>query len=75
MGNFKQIFTRLDEIKADIEQANSAATEKTNEAYNQAKAEIDKFRTELDRSQALDLRWAIFGLYIASIGVALSYWA
>jgi hypothetical protein len=45
------------------------------EAYNQAKAEIDQLRRKLDPSAALDLRWAIFGLYVATTGAALSYLA
>jgi hypothetical protein len=75
MGNFRQVFDRLNQIKIDIEQANNAATEKANEAYRKARADIDELRRDLDQSAALDLRWAIFGLYIATIGVALNFWA
>ncbi len=75
MGNFKQIFERLDRLKSDVDRAHNAAAEKSAEAYDKAKAELEQLRRELDRTQVLDLRWAIFGIYIATIGVALSYWA
>lgn len=73
MPNFKQIFGRLDQIKIDIEKAKDEAAAKADEAYRKAKADIDALRNELDQGAALDLRWAIFGLYVATIGVALSY--
>ena len=75
MDNFKQIFPRLDQLKADIEQANNLAAEMATDAYNEVNTDIDQLRRELDQSQALDLRWAIFGLYIATIDVALGCWA
>jgi hypothetical protein len=35
----------------------------------------DRLSRGLDQFAALDLRWAIFSLYIATIDVALGYWA
>jgi hypothetical protein len=75
MGNFRQVFDRLEKLKSDVEQAHTAAADKSAEAYNKAKAELDQLRRELEQRQVLDLRWAIFGIYIATIGVALSYLA
>jgi hypothetical protein len=45
------------------------------QAYSKAKAEIDRLRREPEQTQVLDLRWAIFGIYMIAIGIALSYWA
>jgi hypothetical protein len=76
MGNFKAVFERLEQLKVKVEKAQTAAVEKSTEAYNKAAAELQQLRRELDQTQVLDLRWAIFGIYIAVIGVALSYcWA
>jgi hypothetical protein len=64
----------LDQIKIDIQKAGEEASSQADEAYSKARAEMDKLRHELDRGASLDLKWAILGLYIATIGVALSYW-
>jgi hypothetical protein len=66
---------RLDELKAETARTAGLADERSAEAYQKAKAQIDELKRELDRSAALDLRWAIFGLYVATIGVALSWWS
>jgi hypothetical protein len=36
---------------------------------------IEKLTAELNKIQALDLRWAIGGLFISAIGTFLGYWA
>jgi hypothetical protein len=40
-----------------------------------ARAEIAKLALKLDQTQAVDIRWAIGGLFISAIGTALQYWA
>jgi hypothetical protein len=62
-------------LKTDVDRAHAAATQQSTEAYSKAKAEIDRLRRELEQTQVLDLRWAIFGIYMIAIGIALSYWA
>lgn len=38
------------------------------------RAEIAELALHLDRTQALDLRWAIGGLFVSAIGTLLQYW-
>jgi hypothetical protein len=73
MGNFKQAFGRVEKLQSDVDRAHTAAAEKSAEAYNKAMAELDKLRHEQKQTTAVDLRWAIFGIYVATIGMALSY--
>ena len=73
-GDITEIFGHLGGLQAAVVRLDGLAVEKSTEAYQKARAEIDELRRE-DQSAALDLRWAIFGVYIATIGVALSFWA
>jgi hypothetical protein len=75
MGNFKQAFGRIQKLQSDVDRAHTAVAEKSAEPYNKAMAELDKLRHEQKQTTALDLRWAIFGIYVVSVGVALSYCA
>ena len=38
------------------------------------KVEIEGLAAQLDKGQALDLRWTIIGLFISAGGAWLSYW-
>jgi hypothetical protein len=73
-GDIVQILLRLDGLKVATDRVARLATERSTEAYQKARAEVDELRRKLDRSAALDLRWAIFGVYVTTIGVALSFW-
>jgi hypothetical protein len=68
----RQAFERLEQLQSRIDRVEEIAAEKAAEAYDKARADIDALRRELDQSAGLDLRWAVFGVYIATIGVALS---
>ena len=61
-------------LQIAVEKANSAAVEQSKMAYNKSFDDLQRFGREQDQKQVLDLRWAIFGIYILTIGVALSYW-
>jgi hypothetical protein len=57
---------RIDKVSADA--AKAAA-----DALSHMKSGIDKLTGRIERSQVLDLRWAIAGLFITVVGIALSY--
>ena len=51
---------------------NDLETVKT-ETLARIESEIEQLRERLDVTQVLDLRWAIIGLFITTVGIALSY--
>ena len=55
--------------------ARSLAESSTKQAFANAKVEIERLAAQLDKGQALDLRWTIIGLFISAVGTSLSYWA
>jgi hypothetical protein len=59
--------SRVDKVAADAAQA-------TADALAHVKSQIEDLSARLDRAQVLDLRWAILGLFITVVGIALSYW-
>jgi hypothetical protein len=54
--------------------ARSLAESSTRQAFANAKVEIEGLAAQLDKGQALDLRWTIIGLFISAGGACLSYW-
>jgi sarcosine oxidase gamma subunit len=54
--------------------ARSLAESSTRQAFANAKVEIEGLAAQLDKGQALDLRWTIIGLFISAGGAWLSYW-
>ena len=61
-------------IKAGEGAARSVAESSTKQAFANAKVEIERLATQLDKGQALDLRWTIIGLFVSAGGTWLSYW-
>lgn len=74
LPNISKAYELLGQLQTDVDRANSAAAQKSTEAYQRAKDDIDQLRHELARKQVLDLRYAMFGIYMIAIGIALSYW-
>jgi hypothetical protein len=54
--------------------ARSVAESSTKQAFANAKVEIERLAAQLDKGQALDLRWKIIGLFVSAGGMWLSYW-
>jgi hypothetical protein len=54
--------------------ARSVAESSTKQAFANAKVEIERLAAQLDKGQALDLRWTIIGLFVSAGGMWLSYW-
>jgi hypothetical protein len=50
------------------------AESSTKQAFANTKVEIKRLAAQLDKGQALDLRWTIIGLCISASGTWLSYW-
>jgi hypothetical protein len=66
----------LDEVHrldGRIDQAQAGASDLAQETLTHLRDEISELRTHLDWAQVLDLRWAIVGLFITVVGIALSY--
>ena len=70
-----QLLHRLKELQSVVEKAHSAAFEQSKMAYKKSSDDLQQFGREQDQQQVLELRWAIFGIYIMTIGTVLSYWA
>jgi hypothetical protein len=62
----QRLDSRIDQTSADAAQA-------TADTLAHLKGQIDELSARLDRAQVLDLRWAILGLFIMVVGIALSY--
>ena len=67
----QQLLQRVGALEVAIVDAQDAATETAHENYRRAKRDLARLQRELNQSAALDLRWAIFGIYIATIGLGL----
>jgi hypothetical protein len=56
-------------------EAQRTPAESAQKALADALTEIDQLAAELNKTQALDPRWAIGGLFISVSGTALQDWA
>lgn len=72
---FTDFSNRIRELKRALEDARSESQEAVAQAAADARAAIDKLTARLDTTQALDLTWAIVGLFITAGGIILSYGA
>jgi hypothetical protein len=63
----------LDRLGGRIDAVAADAVTAASQALANARAEIAELSGLLARAQALDLRWAIVGLVIGAVGLALSY--
>jgi hypothetical protein len=66
---------RIGDVRRELEEAQSRSEEAVKQARVDAQDAIDKLAARLDATQALDLTWAIVGLFITAGGILLSYWA
>jgi len=71
----KGIDTEIGRLRDQLEEMriDSEVAEQQFRAHMQA--QIDELAARLDRTQILDLSWAIGGLFITAIGIFLSYWS
>jgi hypothetical protein len=60
-------------LKDSVKEARTLAESKAREVLIKTRAEIAALALRLDRTQALDIRWAIVGLFISAIGTSLQY--
>jgi hypothetical protein len=67
------LLERVGALKVALSDAQDAAAEKAEEIYRRVRVDLEEMRRDMKQSAVLDLRFAIFGLYVATIGVALSF--
>ncbi len=63
----------LTALRIEITQVRAHASNLAAETLQHLQDQIAELRRDIDAKQVLDLRWAIVGLVIAAIGIALSY--
>jgi prefoldin subunit 5 len=75
-----QLSEQLDKLQTEVLQLDkridhviASATKGLEDAIAQIRGEIEQLTARMDRYQVLDLRWAIAGLAITVIGIALIY--
>ncbi len=66
---------RIHDLDNALEQARIEAREGDQRTRADAEAAIDRFAQRLNRSQVLDLRWAIAGVFFSMFGAVLSFYA
>jgi hypothetical protein len=72
---FKPIRDDLHDLRHEIEDVRTLAESSAQQALAHIETKIKKLTAELNKSQTLDLRWAIGGLFITAVGTFVSYWA
>lgn len=65
----------LTALRIEITQVRAHASNLAAETLQHLQDQIAELRRDIDAKQVLDLRWAIVGLVITAIGIALSYGA
>ncbi|OBB47104.1 hypothetical protein A5752_24650 [Mycobacterium sp. 852002-51961_SCH5331710] len=68
-----QLYSRLGALEVEVARAHAAVDERAEEMYQKILKDLGDLRADLDRTQVLDLRTAIFGIYMIAAGVALGY--
>ena len=68
-----KLMDEVHRLDGRIDQAQAGASDLAQETLTHLRDEISELRTHLDWAQVLDLRWAIVGLFITVVGIALSY--
>lgn len=69
------IMKDINDLKSGVKEARSLAKSEAENALAKAREGIADLHRDLDRTQTLDLRVAIGGLFISAIGTFLQYWA
>jgi Sec-independent protein translocase protein TatA len=72
---FKSVGVSIGRVRDELQQAKAESDEAVAAAEAKAQETIDDLKARLDATQALDLTWAIVGLFITAGGILLSYWA
>jgi hypothetical protein len=72
---FASMSGRIDELRHELKVARTLGESSAQKALADIETKIEKLTAELNKIQALDLRWAIGGLFISAIGTFLGYWA
>lgn len=72
---FKSVSVSLGRLRRELEQAKAQSEQAIAEAEAKAQKAIRDLESRLDATQALDLSWAIGGLFVTAAGTFLSYWA
>jgi hypothetical protein len=67
------IIERVNDVKADVVAARSLAKSEAENALAKAREAIRDIASNVDRTQTLDLRWAILGLLITAGGMVLGW--
>ena len=65
----------INDLKSGVKEARSLAKSEAENALATAREGIADLHRDPDRTQTLDLRVAIGGLFISAIGTFLQYWA
>lgn len=72
---FTSMNGRIDKLRDELKVARTQSESSVQKALAEIETKIEKLTTELNKSQELDLRLAIGGLFMSAIGTFLSYWA
>ncbi|OMC57429.1 hypothetical protein A5747_03435 [Mycobacterium sp. IS-836] len=62
-------------LQRDLEKARDKTSELKRETWAHIETQIQQLNDRLNNIQALDLTWAIWGLFITFVGTVLSLWA
>jgi uncharacterized protein YicC (UPF0701 family) len=72
---FSGINNEIGRLRSEVENLHNLSETVAKQARADLRAEIDQLAARLDTTQALDLTWAIVGLFVTAGGILLSYWA
>jgi hypothetical protein len=60
-------------LRQEVTKAHQHASDLASKTFAHIETQIQQLTDRLDKTQVLDLRWAIVGLAISAFGIALSY--
>lgn len=72
---FKPIYADIGRLRQEIEELRSLAESSAQQTIQHIEHKVKKLNADLARGQRLDLKWAIGGLLISTVGTVLQYWA
>jgi tetrahydromethanopterin S-methyltransferase subunit G len=70
---FPSIEDRLDGLEKGVDEVSAEVSTMEQRTLAHIETQIANLSARVDMTQVLDLRWAILGLFITTIGLALSY--
>lgn len=65
---------RIHDLGKAVEHAKAEARSGDDQTRAEAEAALRQFSQDLNKSQVLDLRWAIAGVFFSTFGAVLSFW-